>query len=1271
MFNNNKRVNSNKQISAAIYDEKVILPIINTVFKDQHIEALIDSGASVNVISSRLINPKWIKNERETFFVATDEHSVRSLGTCTIKLKIGLYYYKIDFTVLENPTRDIFLGIPFLRQECAILDFNRQLMYIGKEVRQTVYWLDKPVDEDDDDEAPILAGGEYPEKFYELVNDFRDLFRVGKIQPTTKATVHNIIIKPEFKHKIINRPCYPCNPRKKQLMYEQVREMLSMGVIEPSHSSFSSPPVIIEREGKDPRFCIDYRLLNEITEDESSHLPLIASANKDLGNAKIFSTMDLKKGYWQVKLNPDHKHYTAFSTPDGGHYQFIVMPFGLKGAPATFQKMMVHEVLTGYLHSFVQCYLDDIIVYSDNINQHLKHLRLVFERLAQHNLKLSVEKCNFFKTNLNFLGHQIIDNYIYPQEKHIEQIKKFPVPKTKKQLQSFLGTCNWLREYVPNLAQLTAPLTELLKKKVNFKWSKQCEQAFERTKIELSKPVALSRPNFEQTFILQTDSSGIGMACVLYQENTETGAKYIISHRSAKFSSTIKHYHINEQECLCVIWAINQFKQYLEDRHFILRTDSRALTWLNKFKDTKSKLTRWALQLQEYSFIIEHVPGRCNELPDFLSRNPEDNVVSDDLQNMDRLLPPERMKQTFHKPNLCEIRVHSLLTLHNRIVDVQKTTPSIQNKIRTLRTLVEREPRTNYQRDLLKHYYIFDDILYRKGTPYDRIVVPRKLQKLVISEFHDLSDASHPGTAETIRKVTEKFYWGKMANHIRTYVNNCRICAICKTQQKQVKAPLRPRTPTKPFEIISIDILGPYTASKTYKNEFIVFVEDIFSKWVEAKAFRNPCDSKQVVNYLKSEIYPRYGYPKLIITDNGSHFISDVFKRHCTELNIDHATTPIYHQRANPIERRVQELKKIFRVLLLGLDQKTWDTKIPQMLQVLRTRVNRATGETPAKILLGYDLPLPGEWQINYPKSRAYPTYRERRLKHEKVFQRQRNFNEKEFPENRSPKIKFQVNDQVNIREHDFAGKPFIPAWKGPCIVTKVLDEVTYLVELEGREYKVHVDNMRRTPSGNNLDQESTTSGSESEFDFPTQDDLNRVNSNVDNASSSQDYVEEPLCSSQNSSQTTLKPVSQIEVVAEVHESPWKSDSFNEQVPKSASVNEVPFTQDNLDDIEIIDIDDNGIVAPTASEAAWLDNLVDNPYDFDSTNEQINVISKPKPCYRNSINTLKSVPASENNSMIVKNLFTAGLSGEVANIAKYTILLLISLSVLWIINLLI
>lgn len=1054
-------------------------PIVDVYIHGEKYSALIDSGADMVLVSDHIPNLPIEKCAGITLHLATKGHEAPVHSKTRVPVTIGNLQCTLNAHVMRGMNDDIILGSPFLRQEKAIIDYDRCCVYLGAQDRQTIYWRMPSKQAVRLITLPTLEPNHPPALDY-LIDEFQDLFETGLQQPTTRTTEHNIRLKDDAP---INRHCYGMAPAKKQILYNQVDEMLRTGVIEPSTSAYSSPPVLVSREGKKPRFCVDYRLLNEKTIDESSTLPRIQDSLKALAQAKYFTVLDLKSGYWQIPLKPSAKHLTAFTTPDGAQYQFNVMPFGLKNAPSTFQKLMTAEVLVGMVQEFVQVYLDDIIVYSNTAEEHLYHVRLVFERLRLHNLKVSAEKCRIFQDSLDYLGYHINGSVVEPQVKHLSQIKEFTIPKNKKQLQSFIGTVNWLREHIPHLSEIMAPLTELLKCKLKkFTWDRIHDEAFDKVKIVAAQAKPLSRPDFTKKFILQTDASSIGMSAVLFQE--DNGQRKIISYASAKFKEAERRYHVNEQECLALVWAINLYRAYLEDKPFTVRTDSRSLTWLNKFKDTKAKLTRWALILQEYSFNLEHVPGKANQLPDWLSRHPEEASYVPTPED-DRLLPPDHEGEPSDDQQEIFIAQVNVGTIYEKVARGQNQVRHIRRTIAALNLLRNQEPTTPSQRKLVKRFRVDEGLLWRIHPSGDRLVVPRHLIKQVIHAYHDLEDQAHPGLKETSKKICERYFWGWMYRDIQKYIHDCIPCSLAKPRQMQEPAPMHARSPSKPFEMLSVDVLGPYPDAVKTKNRFIVIIEDVFSKWVEAVALPEVL-GRDIVEALETLITCRYGYPKYLVSDNGPQFKSKVLRKYCEDHDITKVFSSIFHQQANSVERRVQELKKVLRVLLLGVKPGLWETKLHKALQVLRSRTNRATEKSPAEIILGHPIACPGEWRTKWYKSRKEKTPRERKRLNREVFARQLDFQRKEYHNPEPPALVFQEGDKVNVR--NFVPGAFAPAWTGPHTVVQRTGDTTYEVLVGGKQSNIHLNDLRPARTGNEVhEDESPYASSESsgeEFEF-------------------------------------------------------------------------------------------------------------------------------------------------------------------------------------------
>ncbi|XP_078797929.1 uncharacterized protein LOC144989406 [Oryzias latipes] len=400
---------------------------------------------------------------------------------------------------------------------------------------------------------------------------------------------------------------------------EEITNMQELGVIEPSDSEWCSPMILLPKKDGSLRPCIDFRKLNAVSEFDAYPMPRVDELLERIGAAGYITTLDLCKGYWQVPLEPASRPYTAFRTP-AGLFQFTVMPFGLHGAPATFQRLM-DKVLQG-CENFSAAYLDDVVIFSNTWENHLQHLRRVLDAIQQAGLTLNSEKCEWARKEAKYLGYLLGQGEVRPQVDKVKAILDCQRPRTKKEVRSFLGLAGWYRRFVPQFATIAAPLTALTTKaqKNPVPWDDECEKAFRALKQQLCSSPVLRSPNFENKFLVQVDASAVGVGAVLAQG--EEGAEQPILYLSRKLLPRETRYSAVEKEGLAIKWALESLRYYLLGRDFDLETDHRALTWIHSMKDHNNRLTRWYLALQPFKFTIRHRPGRTNVVADYLSRLP-------------------------------------------------------------------------------------------------------------------------------------------------------------------------------------------------------------------------------------------------------------------------------------------------------------------------------------------------------------------------------------------------------------------------------------------------------------------------------------------------------------------------------------------------------------------------------------------------------------------------------------------------------------------------
>ena len=431
----------------------------------------------------------------------------------------------------------------------------------------------------------------------------------------TNVTSHHIVLK-DPNTKPVKQAPYRLNPIKVKKLKTELDFLLQNNLIEESHSEWASPIVMVDKPNGEIRLCVDFRLLNGLTKSDGFPLPRIDDCIDQVGNAKYISKLDCLKGYHQVPLSPESRELSAFVTPFG-LYQYKVLAFGLQGAPGTFQRLInkIFHDLEGVI-----TYLDDILIISETWQEHVERLKDVFSRLSAANITINLQKSDFAKPTVVYLGHEIGQGKVRPKQANVESIRNFPIPHNRRALRRFLGMVNFFRRFCKNMASIAAPLTDLLKKDHTFKFTEIHQNSFEHLKAILSNRPVLAIAEFDKPFKVFTDASGTGIGAILAQED-EKGIDHPIMYYSSKLNKHQKNYSVIEKECLALVSAIKQFQVYISNgRPIYVFTDQNPLVFLNRMKNRNQKLLRWSLALQPYPLNIQHIAGKDNVLADALSR---------------------------------------------------------------------------------------------------------------------------------------------------------------------------------------------------------------------------------------------------------------------------------------------------------------------------------------------------------------------------------------------------------------------------------------------------------------------------------------------------------------------------------------------------------------------------------------------------------------------------------------------------------------------------
>lgn len=454
-----------------------------------------------------------------------------------------------------------------------------------------------------------------------LIEKHADLFQLPNDKlGYTQTSSHRIITTDE---KPVHTKQYRFPPIHRDEITRQVNELIENDIIEPSVSPYNSPLWIVPKKpdsqgNKRWRMVIDYRALNEKTIGDAYPLPNITEILDQLGSAKYFSIFDLASGFHQIPMHEMDAHKTAFSTPFG-HYQFTRMPFGLKNAPATFQRLM-DQVLTGLQGTELFVYLDDIVIYASSLKEHESKFNKLANRLRQANLRLQPDKCEFLRKEVSYLGHIIGEKGVQPDPQKVEAVQKFPRPVNEKNIKQFLGLAGYYRRFIPDFSKEARALTKLLKKDTKFTWGEEQEKSFEALKNTLCTEPLLQYPDFTRPFVITTDASNYAIAGILSQGTV--GKDLPIAYASRTLNSAEQNYSTIEKELLAIVYSVSYFRPYVYGRKFTLVTDHKPLTWLNSVKDPTSRLARWRLKLAEYEYDVIYKAGKTNVNADALSRNP-------------------------------------------------------------------------------------------------------------------------------------------------------------------------------------------------------------------------------------------------------------------------------------------------------------------------------------------------------------------------------------------------------------------------------------------------------------------------------------------------------------------------------------------------------------------------------------------------------------------------------------------------------------------------
>ena len=924
----------------------------------------------------------------------------------------------------------------------------------------------------------------------------------------------------DITHKIDTGDAVPikCGLRRTPLGFqekeeEHLKKMLDAGIIQHSTSDWAAAPVIVKKKCGNYRYCLDYRGLNSVTRKDNFPLPLIEECLDTLADNYYFSTLDMASGYWQLLIDPEDRHKTAFLTRYG-LFEHVRLAMGLCNSPATYQRAMT-LVLKDLLWKDVLAYLDDIIVLGQDFASHLSNLREVFKRFRKYHLKFKPKKCVLFGTEVDFLGRRVSRDGVSIPESKVKTVLEWPRPRKKTQLEAFLGFINYHRDFIPQLAEEASVLYDLVKRSAPedpLKWEESHENAFDRLKQAMITAPVLGYPKSEDLFVLDTDASDHSIGAVLSQ--VQNGKEVVIAYGSMALNNQQRRYCTTRKELLALVTFLNHFRFYLLGRSFLVRTDHNSLTWLMRFRNVEGQLARWIEAISQFDFKIAHRSGKKHGNADGLSRIPSEcdcyeagkDVKSLPCGGCKHCTSKHTMWQRFEDyiDEVVPLAIRAATVSENDVPDddvgVQFASDvnwaAEQGKDKEVAIVrqwlidgVEPAHDVLYLQGaitkslwtLRQHLVVRDEVLYyrwigRVGQPSQLlIVVPFHLRAQVLELAHDIKAAGHPGQLRTKLNTLHRFFWPGLTSDVRHFVESCKVCSTQKKGNRIRRANLQVHHSGLPMERVHVDILGPFVESQQ-GNRYVLVMIDQFTKWIEIAPLAEQT-AQIVAEALVKQFLCRMGCAHEIFTDQGRNFESALFKEVCSLLEMAKLRTTPYHPSSNgQVERMNREI--LFKIrAYLDSRQKDWDLYLPFIGMALRATVNESTGYTPNMMMLGreVDVPLdllagkspddtPSESTAEYVKNLQQTLHNVHSFAREqlgaRLHRRKKNYDRKEF------KSSYEVGDLVyvlNSASKKGHSRKLQPIYCGPYLVTHQISDILYQIQgRRGKERQVmHHDRLK------------------------------------------------------------------------------------------------------------------------------------------------------------------------------------------------------------------
>jgi hypothetical protein len=760
-----------------------------------------------------------------------------------------------------------------------------------------------------------------PSAVTNLLQEYEDIFpaEIPPGLPPLRGIEHQIDLIPGA--TLPNRPAYRTNPEETKEIQRQVQDLLDRGYVRESLSPCAVPVLLVPKKDGTWRMCVDCRAINNITIRYRHPIPRLDDMLDELCGSIIFSKIDLRSGYHQIRMKLGDEWKTAFKTKFG-LYEWLVMPFGLTNAPSTFMRLM-NEVLRAFIGQFVVVYFDDILIFSKSMDEHMDHLRAVFNALRDARLFGNLEKCTFCTNRVSFLGYVVTPQGIEVDEKKIEAIDSWPQPQTITQVRSFLGLAGFYRRFVKDFSTIAAPLHGLTKKGVVFQWGQAQEESFSSLKDKLTHAPLLQLPDFGKTFELECDASGVGIGGVLMQNGKP------VAYFSEKMTGPVLNYSTYDKELYALVRSLQTWRHYLWPKEFVIHSDHESLKYIRSQNNLNRRHAKWVEFIESFPYIIKHKKGKDNVIADALSRR------YTMLSQLDcRLFGLESIKAQY--------------ALDADFKDV---------------LLNCREGRT------WNKFVINDGYVFRAN----RLCIPvGSVRLLLLQEAHGGGLMGHFGAKKTADVLATHFFWPQLRRDVERFVSRCTTCQKAKSRLNPHGLYMPLPVPSIPWADISMDFVLGLPRTKRGRDSIFVVV-DRFSKMAHFIPCHKSDDAIHIADLFFKEIVRLHGMPSTIVSDRDAKFLSHFWRTLWNKLGTKLLFSTTCHPQTDGQTEVVNRTLGTMLRAILKKNLKMWEECLPHVEFAYNRATHSTTKVSPFQVVYGFTprapidiLPLPTSERVHH-----------------------------------------------------------------------------------------------------------------------------------------------------------------------------------------------------------------------------------------------------------------------------------------------------------------